>query len=183
MILPFATQWPNGEPTNFIAKIWESLFPFTDIEVDEWMPFIKACRDKKLIPEGNNAEECLNGVVAKPHTMREDEKDRWKPGMKIHMVVFNRTKKQFQFVPVIECKSVQKIEIKFQSTYQDGSPHHPKVIIDGAVFWDYEQQIDNDNEKIMSLAKNDGFDSVGDFFKYFNKDFTGKIIHWTDLRY
>lgn len=28
-----------------------------------------------------------------------------------------------------------------------------------------------------------GFDSVKDFFRYFNKDFKGKIIHWTDLKY
>ena len=36
---------------------------------------------------------------------------------------------------------------------------------------------------LRELAKNDGFESVEDFFAYFNKDFKGKIIHWTDLQY
>ena len=59
-------------------------------------------------------------------TIREDVHDRWKPGMKIHMVVFNRSKNQFQFVPTLVCKSVQDIymtnihgyEISIDDTYQ-----------------------------------------------------------------
>jgi hypothetical protein len=33
------------------------------------------------------------------------------------------------------------------------------------------------------LAINDGFETVEHFFRWFNEDFSGKIIHWTDLRY
>ncbi len=38
-------------------------------------------------------------------------------------------------------------------------------------------------EEVNQLAINDGFNSVDDFFQYFNTDFTGKLIHWTDLKY
>ena len=38
-------------------------------------------------------------------------------------------------------------------------------------------------EEIELLAKHDGFNSMEDFFKWFDKDFKGKIIHWTDFRY
>jgi hypothetical protein len=33
------------------------------------------------------------------------------------------------------------------------------------------------------LARNDGFATVKDFFEWFSEDYTGKIIHWTELRY
>ena len=36
---------------------------------------------------------------------------------------------------------------------------------------------------MLNLVQNDGFASISDFFKFFNKDYTGKIIHWTDLKY
>jgi hypothetical protein len=39
------------------------------------------------------------------------------------------------------------------------------------------------DEEMIRLARNDGFDSVEDFFSFFPEDFKGKIIHWTDLRY
>jgi hypothetical protein len=36
---------------------------------------------------------------------------------------------------------------------------------------------------LLQFVQNDGFDSIEDFFSYFDKGFKGKIIHWTDLRY
>jgi hypothetical protein len=39
------------------------------------------------------------------------------------------------------------------------------------------------DEQVLELAQNNGFDTVKDFFEYFNKDFKGKIIHWTDFKY
>ena len=38
-------------------------------------------------------------------------------------------------------------------------------------------------QTMEKLAYNDGFESVEAFFNYFCKDFKGKIIHWTNLRY
>jgi hypothetical protein len=37
--------------------------------------------------------------------------------------------------------------------------------------------------EIYRLAYNDGFENLGYFTAWFGRDFKGKIIHWTDLRY
>jgi len=123
----------------------------------------------------------------KDHTIREDKNDRWKPGMDIHMVINNRTKNRFQFVPVVKCKSVQTIEIRdithlstnvgivLNFPIKDQVFHlRYNVIVDGKILG---------RNAIIVLAIKDGFDSVEDFFAYFNKDFKGKIIHWTNLKY
>ena len=36
---------------------------------------------------------------------------------------------------------------------------------------------------IERLSKNDGFDSIEDFWSFFNQDYQGMIIHWTDTKY
>ena len=33
------------------------------------------------------------------------------------------------------------------------------------------------------LAKNDGFETIEDFWTFFNDPYQGMIIHWTDTRY
>jgi hypothetical protein len=39
------------------------------------------------------------------------------------------------------------------------------------------------NPKLMNeLAKNDGFNSIDDFFGWFNTDFKGKLIYWEKLK-
>ena len=103
----------------------------------------------------------------KKHTIREDKHDRWHAGRLIHPVVFNRSKNQFQFAPAFPCVSTQKIRI----WHHDGGL---EIFIDDHYL----------NEKqFESLAKNDGFNSIEDFENWFEKDFTGKIIHWTSLKY
>ena len=39
------------------------------------------------------------------------------------------------------------------------------------------------NIDIGIKINNDGFDSIENFLRWFNKDFEGKIIHWTGFRY
>ena len=51
-------------------------------------------------------------VKPKKHTIRKDEKDRWKVGNDIHFVINNRTKNRFQFAPITKVKSIQIIKIK-----------------------------------------------------------------------
>ena len=36
---------------------------------------------------------------------------------------------------------------------------------------------------IERVAKNDGFDSVDDFWSFFNELYQGMIIHWTNTKY
>ena len=69
----------------------------------------------------------------------------------------------FRFAPKIPVKSIQQIKIKDDLIYIDGFALSRK--------------------EVKQLAINDGFDNVSDFHNYFNEDFIGKIIHWTDFKY
>jgi len=105
-------------------------------------------------------------LLIKIHTIREDKTNRWYKGRLIHFWAGNpRNVKNhpYQFKEG-KCKSTQKIEIKNKCIYID---NREKLLSD----------------KVKLLAIQDGFDSVNEFFEWFNKDFTGKIIHWTNFKY
>lgn len=75
-------------------------------------------------------------------------------------------------IPELEkCKSVQKVEIKW---IKPEIPTGAEVIIDGR-FLSYDE--------IDTLAINDGFNSIEDFFRWFRNNWSGYILHWTDFRY
>lgn len=104
----------------------------------------------------------------KIHTIREDKTNRWKPGNKIQMATGVRTKNYNCFKTAV-CVSVQTIEIR--NIFDDKNA----VLIDGRKLT---------KEEIKTLAKNDGFDNVKDFWNwFFMEDFIGKIIHWTYFKY
>lgn len=196
MTLSFRTHWGKemgdlaGKPTHFAEKIIRGLY------VNEII-----CRTEQyyLVAELNKKNRFhinLEDVVPKFHTIREDKKDRWKVGSKIHFVVNNRTKDRFQFAPVLQVKSIQKIE--FIPTWERGEGRRTMIIIDGlrhGTFWHdikvlvggrYVLEADGFGESEgCKLAKNDGFDTLDDFFKFFKNDRpkTYKLIHWTTLKY
>lgn len=85
----------------------------------------------------------------------------------------------FRFAPVLQVVSVQKVHIEWKPEAHKGLS--PLVWVDDTVFYDHFFGF-GFNE-MLQLAQNDGFDTIEDFFAYFNEDFYGKIIHWTDLRY
>ncbi len=170
MILSFSTRFPNGKPTYFIQKIWNGFIDQNVLNGILARGFFSEYTEKF-----NSNWDTKEGLHPKITTIRKDEHNRWKPGMKIHFVINNRSKNFFQFAPVIDCKSVQKIEIEYTNFSKD-----PIIVIDGTHFYNEKIGIDHG---VKQLAQNDGFDSVDDFFEYFNTDFTGKIIHWTDLKY
>ena len=99
----------------------------------------------------------------KIHTIRQDKHNRWKKDMRIDFYINSRTKSAFCFAPFLAVKRVQIIEI-----------------IENDIFIDDRQLA---LFEIQKLAKNDGFDSVADFYDYFGSNYTGKIIHWTDFKY
>lgn len=108
----------------------------------------------------------------KIHTIRDDEHDRWKPGMTMHMATGVRTKNYNQFHTAIVI-SVQRILIY-------PTPWEMIVIWDG----DTHTCLCEDNIKL--LAKHDGFDSTALFWLWFSKNHNGKpkkLIHWTNLTY
>ena len=105
----------------------------------------------------------------KLHTIREDKNNRWKKGMLIHFATGVRTKAYCNFWKD-ECKATQEIEI----IYTGQTDYYPSIYIEGRNL--------SYNEMTL-LAINDGFEDQDDFFKWFNADFSGKIIHWTNLLY
>lgn len=103
----------------------------------------------------------------KKHTIREDKTNRWKAAMGIHMAVGVRTKNYYNFLWQ-QCISVQPIIIKRFNEVEFNVKIGERWL---------------DSMEIEQLAINDGFDCLEDFMDWFNKDFTGKIIHWTNLKY
>lgn len=159
MILPFSTKM-NGKPTYFVEKIHSGLLQNNllqgfDLGYDHTFNL-----------------DVLSSCEPKLHTIREDTKDRWKPGNKIDFFINCRQKDMFRFAPVLPVVSTQKVEIVYDKIF--GKNIYPDIRIDN---------IRLHPEKFETLAQNDGFDTIEDFLAYFNEDFKGKIIHWTDLRY
>lgn len=110
----------------------------------------------------NFEEKIKKGV--KLHTIRYDEKGRWKKGRKIHFSTGARTS-NYNCFKICECTGTQSIEI-----------YNRRVWVNG---------VELEFCDIEDLAINDGFDNVTDFWAWFDKysPFEGKIIHWTGLRY
>lgn len=168
MILPFSTQL-NGKPTYFVEKILRG--------IEIYKAPINLLAFWKYTGYDLFSKQ---HITPKLHTIREDSKDRWKAGTKIDFFINCRQPTMFRFAPVLPVVSVQEIEVKHHLNYVS-------LFIDKIV---YEVEVCETSKKIKStdpvieaLAQNDGFNSADDFFSYFNKDFKGKIIHWSDLRY
>jgi hypothetical protein len=111
----------------------------------------------------------------KKHTLREDKKNRYYAGCLLHLSTGVRTKNHRRLKDTV-CTGIQRIQIRYGSGgYQDVFAYQDvEVTVDGRSLGSGE---------IGELAKNDGFETSDDFFRWFNKDYTGKIIHWTNLKY
>lgn len=201
MTLGFSTKWPArmselaGKPNYFVEKILKSLpdksnyFPAI-CWTCEWIGMSSLCNSSSIADTGDYYCSCPkcgyetidqwedlilgeNGyythldLTPKLHTILGDPHNRWDEGMVIEMVINNRTKSRFQFSPVIKCVSVQEIEIEYINGWLT-------IRVDGRYLLSVER---------IRLALNEGFHSLEHFKTYFNKDFKGKIIHWTDLKY
>jgi len=165
MIIGYKTKFKNGTPTNFVDRIM--------------------CERKK-------------------HTIRLGF--RWKAGIKIQMATGVRTKDYWCFNNINNWKLLTGLTVVYED--KNGNQFFAMVkdfdkiqVCTGV----QSIQIDNNDRlgkrvfvsresdpilnfqltehEIAKLAWNDGFDSVSDFWNYFNEDFYGQIIHWTDLRY
>lgn len=172
MILPFSTKM-NGKPTYFVERI-HKCFSLKEVYMIAGLdPSIHYPKDYNFIAKDK--------LPAKLHTMREDEKDRWKAGNKIDYFINCRQKDMFRFAPVLPVVSTQKVEIRW---YELFDKKMVRVFIDNKSFACVKfDGIMIVTGEMLLFAKNDGFDTIEDFFAYFNEDFKGKIIHWTDLRY
>ncbi|MGV9003976.1 hypothetical protein [Flavobacterium sp.] len=163
MILPFSTQL-DGKPTYFVERI-HKCFSLKEVYMVAGLdPSVHYPQDYNFIAKDKKP--------AKLHTIREDKKDRWKVGTKIDFFINCRQKNMFRFAPVLPVVSVQDISIEHDLFF--GKHLGPQVVVN------YKKL---SPEQLKELAQNDGFDTVEAFFEYFNKDYKGKIIHWTDKLY
>jgi hypothetical protein len=175
MILPFSTQL-NGKPTYFPEKILKSLLDL--YQGNEMIVGLihESVYDYSQYKKDDfiNILDLIEESKPKKHTIREDKKDRWQFGYLIDFFINTRTVNMFRFAPRINVVRVQKIEIIYNEEICESLGPEPAILVDGVCLNIFQ---------IEKLAENDGFDSVVDFFNYFNTDFTGKLIHWTDLKY
>lgn len=169
------------KPTHFIHKIQRGIEEVLKIEVKDELKLDCA---KVMTEQGVPVP--TEEIVPKIHTIRRDEKKRWKAGMNLHFVMFQRRPWQIRFAPVLPVKAVEQIKIEH---YPQDQVKSARVFIDGknigCVIWNkgFENEPIVTGKKMVELIKNDGFDSVQDFFQYFNENFEGKLIHWTDKVY
>jgi len=110
----------------------------------------------------------------KIHTLREDKTNRWQAGRKMHMYTGRYTATDRQFVKKAECVSVQYI-----SLYAGVELICTSNLIDGEFILDRTLS----DTEALEFARNDGFDTLEDFWQWFTTTQTLKLIHWTDKRY
>ena len=169
MILPFSTQL-NGKPTMFTNRIVKSMWQYYPSQIRQHaltvpLPDHYVFEDLTVFQEEK--------LSPKIHTIRTDEKDRWKPGILIDFFINCRQKNMFRFAPRVAVVSTQKLKLFF-ITDAPYCYNAPAVYIDDKFIT---------GETLLQLAQNDGFDTVEAFFEYFNEDYVGKIIHWTNFKY
>lgn len=164
MILGFKEKFPWGEPTFFREKI------LLGVKNKQGTPSeIKYTHadGKKL-----QLERRTKVIYPKIHTIREGT--RWEPFIDIHMAYGVRTTRYEQFnsgISDIEvCKGVQRIVIDWASDTL------PLIYID-------DRKDVLPLETMHTLIRNDGFDNVQDFRRWFKKKFHGQLIHWTTHKY
>lgn len=107
----------------------------------------------------------------KIHTIRKDEKNRFKQGVMIDFKQWSGRpyhSNNLSFKERLPVMEVQTIEIYFIGR---------KI---NTIYVNDRYLMLND---IINIVKNDGFDSLEDFAEYFKTNFKGKIIHWTDYSY
>ena len=179
MTLSFSTKWDKrmgelaGQPNYFVEQIWQS-FP-DEIPQNCFEDYLEG-----LEKVGYEFLEDAADINSKLHTIRHDLHNRWKAGMKIHFVINNRTKKRFQFAPVVKCVDEQRIFIVPNlKKVKKAVPRYEKGKL---VAYQVGEEIDCE-----TLSINDGFPDIDSFFRYFDEHNGAwtmpKIIHWTDLKY
>lgn len=162
----------DGEPTNFIAKIWKSLV-FNDCKYQPASERIPQPKHMMLFPEQNAILSQYLFVYyfmdnqleidAKKHTIRAG--DRWEEGDYASLRVWSGKpyrSKQIEFTQEVLIEKVYDFKIR-----------NNKVYVNGKQF---------KNRKLLNLVRNDGL-TLEQFWKFFYKDFTGQIICWNDPKY
>lgn len=127
----------------------------------------------------NFVEKILSNI--KTHTIRRDEENKYIPSLCFEFVSTDTmSEKNTDFVFAKgRVSKVQNIEIKIKPSinYYDNSEF---FVDDNNILNVSLDGVDLDCDRIFNLSKNDGFESLKDFFEYFQGKlpFKGKLIHW-----
>lgn len=113
---------------------------------------------------------------SKIHTIRKDDKNRWKPGMTMHMYTGGRFSKEYREFAKKECVSTQEIFM----TYYNGLL---EITVDDTYLFGHQER--------TNFAISDGFESWDAFKQYWipvlnadpERKYKGKVIHWTKFWY
>lgn len=180
MTLSFS-QTINGKPTHFIARIWEGFFR------EDPQPFNcdllhNLYGDQHIFAFGQDWEiPDYRFEKGKIHTLRDDLKKRWRRGVMIDYVINNRQTTRFVFAPKLPVISIQEVAIEWRGE------RVVFVTIDKncycCVLTHDRKSVEKCDKMIELLAHQDGFDTVPDFFAYFNESKKLRLIHWTKFRY
>jgi len=180
--LKFMTTWPEvmgGGETLFPEKVMASRL--NDQVSTEWILYEKQ-------RQGPPVE--LMSLVPRIHTIRKG--NRWKAGDLIHPQIWSGKpykSKVIQFHRAFKCTGTQDIAVKYLSpgvTYNAKKSTEPKLRYTPRNTFVKKITVDGKTlrlKKLKELAMFDGFDDLSHFFKYFNEDFEGQIIHWSKNRY
>lgn len=134
-----------------------------------------------ILPFKPQFEQPIN-LGFKKHTIRVDKNNRWKAGNKIHMATGVRTKNYNCFNNKHTCISTQIFKLEWLGTTVLINIDNKNVcFFNTAQMWG--DHSNNGFSFLRSLALNDGFQNIESFLAWFNKNYTGKIIHWTNLKY
>lgn len=153
------TSYPDGSPTNNEEKIWACLLASNILTHEQF----------KIFFAGNMDIFIKISEYPKCHIILENTD--LKSGNHIQLMcndVINSGIRQI--APDIFCKSTQKIQIKYK----------PELSAIPMVFVDDK---DLCTKELEQLSVCEGFDDISQFYERFNEDFTGEIVHWTNLRY
>jgi hypothetical protein len=170
MILSLKTEI-GGCKTCFAEKTWNALLADSISTQDVYEEYVEA-HWLRFGEHWNSWPMFL--THSKLHAIVEDKGNRWHAGSDIHLYINHSTPEAFQFAPVVRCASVQNIEIWHQPELFNFDPPRPWIFIDGVSIM---------KDKVDALLVNEGFRTYEHFAKHYDKDFSGKIIHWTDFKY
>jgi hypothetical protein len=158
-----ATHPRKGEPTNFVEKIWQSIY------LDNVGSYEFEFANLQGFDIG------LHDVYEpKNHTIRGG--NRWKEGEYFSPRVWSGkpyASKQIQFAPPIQIKKLWDIELLYNSDKTElffliNGKHVGKDVIDFNV-----------DDFVKELASNDGL-NIYEFLNWFPTSFKGQILCWND---
>lgn len=110
----------------------------------------------------NAIEYIANGH--KIHTICEDKKQRYKVGMNLQHSTGVRTKKMKIHIENL-CTRIDNVFI---------NPRDQTVSVNNRLLTEFEKQV---------FIFNDGFDTIEDFWKWFNVPANYRLIQWTKFKY